>query len=168
MDLSNELGPLGVSDRLYFPGFASTLSSLLPHSSRGERTVNSGSWQINQWRLCPSKSNMSVKKRKCLSIREKVEIIRELERGEKRTLHYGHWYNVGFVNYDYVEHCPFSVLYLIQVHDVSGVVSTAVFWDKVLQYDECLQSLFVDVTGSALDESNEHSALAVGKTWCRN
>jgi hypothetical protein len=30
MDISNELGPLGVSDRLYFPGFASTLSSLLP------------------------------------------------------------------------------------------------------------------------------------------
>jgi hypothetical protein len=26
---------------------------------------------------------MSVNKRKCLSIREKVEIIRELERGEK-------------------------------------------------------------------------------------
>jgi hypothetical protein len=29
-DISNELGPLGVSDRLYFPGFAGTLFSLLP------------------------------------------------------------------------------------------------------------------------------------------
>jgi hypothetical protein len=28
-------------------------------------------------------SNMSVNKRKCLSIREKVEIIQELEHGEK-------------------------------------------------------------------------------------
>jgi hypothetical protein len=31
---------------------------------------------------------MSVNKRKCLSIREKVEIIRELERGEKKMLKY--------------------------------------------------------------------------------
>jgi hypothetical protein len=31
---------------------------------------------------------MSVNKRKCLSIREKVEIIRELERGGKKRLKY--------------------------------------------------------------------------------
>jgi DNA-binding NarL/FixJ family response regulator len=30
-------------------------------------------------------SNISVSKRKCLSIHEKVEIIRELERGEKNA-----------------------------------------------------------------------------------
>jgi hypothetical protein len=31
-------------------------------------------------------TNMSVNKRKCLSVREKVEFIRKLERGEKKYL----------------------------------------------------------------------------------
>jgi hypothetical protein len=37
---------------------------------------------------------MSVKKRKCLSVREKVEIIRELEHGEINADETGLFYNM--------------------------------------------------------------------------